>query len=110
MKHWAKLNNNRIVIDVITADDQFIASGQAGNPFNFLETSKSGEFRKNYAGIGYQYDMMRNAFIAPKPFNSWLLNENTCIWEAPVPYPADGKEYGWDEATLSWVEIVKPEN
>jgi hypothetical protein len=110
MKYWAKLNNNRIVIDVIVADDEFIMSGKAGNPFNFVETSKTGAFRKNFAGIGYEYDMLKNAFIPPRPYNSWVLNDVSCIWEAPVPYPSDGKEYGWDEQTLSWVQIFKPEN
>lgn len=106
MKHWAKLNQNRIVVDVITADDEFIGSGKAGNPFNFVETSKTGEFRKNFAGIGYTYDLYRNAFIPPKPYNSWVLDEVSCRWEAPVPYPEDGKQYYWDETTLSWVLII----
>lgn len=106
MKHWAKLNQNRIVVDVITADDEFIGSGKAGNPFNFVETSKTGEFRKNFAGIGYTYDLYRNAFIPPKPYNSWVLDEVSCRWEAPVPYPEDNKQYYWDETTLSWVLII----
>jgi hypothetical protein len=59
-------------------------------------------FRKNHAGIGYTYDENRDAFIAPKPFNSWILNESTCIWEAPVAYPQDGNIYNWNEQTLSW--------
>lgn len=108
MKYWAKLNQNRIVIDVINADEAFITSGKAGNPNDFVETSKTGEFRYNFAGIGYKYDFFRNAFIAPKPFNSWVLDENTCRWEAPVPYPSDNKQYYWDEQTLSWVLV--PEN
>ena len=58
--------------------------------------------RKNYAGIGYSYDQERDAFIAPKPFNSWILNETTCIWEAPISYPNDGSKYKWNETTLSW--------
>jgi hypothetical protein len=61
-------------------------------------------FRKNYAGIGYTYDATLDAFIPPKPYASWLLDENTCLWNAPVPYPEDGKMYSWDENTLSWVE------
>ena len=61
--------------------------------------------RKNYAGIGYTYDAGRDAFIPPKPYASWLLNETTCLWDAPVAYPDDGKRYSWDEATTSWVEI-----
>ena len=59
-------------------------------------------FRKNHAGVGYTYDETRDAFIAPKPFNSWILNESTCIWEAPVAYPQDGNIYNWNEQTLSW--------
>ncbi len=61
--------------------------------------------RKNYAGIGYTYDAGRDAFIPPKPYASWLLNETTCLWDAPVAYPDDGKRYSWDEATTSWVEV-----
>ena len=61
--------------------------------------------RKNYAGIGYTYDAGRDAFIPPKPYASWVLNETTCLWDAPVAYPDDGKRYSWDEATTSWVEI-----
>jgi hypothetical protein len=102
MKHWAKLNNNRIVVDVITADDQFIGSGQAGNPFNFVETSKTGEFRKNFAGIGYTYDSTLDAFIPPKPFNSWTLDEDTCQWQPPTPIPDNENMYTWDETTTSW--------
>ena len=59
-------------------------------------------FRKNHAGIGYTYDFARDAFIAPKPYNSWLLNETTCNWEAPVAYPQDGNKYSWNESTLTW--------
>jgi hypothetical protein len=65
--------------------------------------------RKNYAGVGFTYDATRDAFIAPKPYASWLLNEDTCLWSAPVAMPTDGKIYSWDEATLSWVEVIVPE-
>jgi len=61
--------------------------------------------RKNYAGLGYTYDAGRDAFIPPKPFASWVINESTCLWDAPVSYPTDGKRYTWDEATTSWVEV-----
>jgi len=61
--------------------------------------------RKNYAGIGYTYDAGRDAFIPPRPYASWVLNETTCLWDAPVAYPDDGKRYSWDEATTSWVEV-----
>jgi len=63
--------------------------------------------RKNYAGIGYTYDKDRDAFIPPKPFDSWVLNEETCLWQAPVAMPDDGKDYRWDEDTTSWVEVVE---
>ena len=63
--------------------------------------------RKNYAGIGYTYDKDRDAFIPPKPFDSWVLNEKTCLWQAPVAMPDDGKDYRWDEDTTSWVEVVE---
>jgi hypothetical protein len=62
-------------------------------------------FRKNYAGLGYTYDAARDAFIPPKPYNSWVLNEDACLWEAPVAMPNDGNRYTWDEATLAWVEL-----
>lgn len=61
--------------------------------------------RKNYAGIGYTYDEQRDAFIPPKPYASWVLNEDSCLWESPVPYPADGQMYRWDEATVAWVVV-----
>jgi len=64
--------------------------------------------RKNYAGIGYTYDVARDAFIPPKPFNSWVLNEESCLWEAPVPMPDDGNIYEWDEDSQSWVEVTTP--
>lgn len=67
---------------------------------------QSKALRKNYAGLGYTYDATRDAFIPPKPYASWVLNEDTCLWDAPVPYPTDGKRYTWDEATTSWVEIL----
>ena len=62
-------------------------------------------FRKNYAGIGYTFDEARDAFIPPKPFPSWVLNEDTCWWEAPVPYPTDGNRYIWDESVMNWVPV-----
>ena len=67
-------------------------------------------FRKNYAGIGYTYDEARDAFIPPKPFDSWLLDEDTCLWESPVPYPTDGEMYTWDEETTNWVAVEAQAN
>ena len=117
MAHFAKLENN-IVTQVIVVSNQDILdeqgqeSEQKGIDFcsNLLggtwkQTSYNGNIRKNYAGIGYTYDEGRDAFISPKPFNSWVLDENTCQWKAPVDKPTDDKRYTWDEATTSWVEI-----
>ena len=117
MAYFAKLGTGNIVETVISINNDVIKDingveqEQLGVDFiNQLyntrdvwkQTSYNGNFRKNYAGIGYQYDQTRNAFIAPKPFNSWLLNETTCRWEAPVSYPQDGNIYKWNETTLSW--------
>jgi hypothetical protein len=116
MAHFAKLDENNIVIEVNVVNNEALdstneeASGIAfltewsGGYTSWKQTSYNGNFRKNYAGIGFTYDSVRDAFIPPKPFNSWLLNEDTCLWEAPTPYPTDGKIYNWDEATTSWVE------
>jgi len=117
MAHFAQLENN-IVKQVIVVSNQDILdengqeSEEKGIAFcsNLLggtwkQTSYNGKIRKNYAGIGYTYDEGRDAFIAPKPYNSWLLNESTCQWESPIPYPNDNKFYVWDEETTSWVEI-----
>ena len=77
---------------------------QADNNTPSQDQSKA--FRKNYAGIGYYYDSIRDAFIPPKPFPSWTLNEDSCLWQSPIPYPNDGKQYYWDEEITSWVEII----
>ena len=76
---------------------------QADNNTPSQDQSKS--FRKNYAGIGYYYDSIRDAFIPPKPFPSWTLNEDSCLWQSPIPYPNDGKMYTWNEDILNWQEI-----
>jgi hypothetical protein len=76
---------------------------QADNNTPSLDQSKA--FRKNYAGIGYYYDSIRDAFIPPKPFPSWTLNEETCLWQSPIPYPNDGKMYNWNEEIGNWEEI-----
>ena len=117
MAHFAQLENN-IVKQVIVVSNQDILdengteSEQKGIDFcsNLLggtwkQTSYNAKIRKNYAGIGYTYDEGRDAFIPPKPFNSWLLDEDTCQWKAPIPYPNDDKRYTWDEETTSWVEV-----
>jgi len=121
MAYFAKLGTGNIIETVISINNAVItdANGveqeQLGVDFiNKLyntrdvwkQTSYNRNFRKNYAGIGYQYDQQRDAFIAPKPFNSWILNEDTCRWEAPVAYPQDNNQYRWNESTLSW-EIIE---
>lgn len=116
MSHFAKIDTNNIVTNVIVAEQDVIDSGLFGDPRTLIQTSyntRSGEhtlggtpLRKNYAGIGYTYDADRDAFIPPKPFDSWILNENSCQWEAPIPLPSDSKPFEWNETTNSWVEIV----
>ena len=106
MAHFAKINNN-LVTQVIVAEQDFINSGAVGDSFLWVQTSYNGNFRKNYAGVGMTYDSVRDAFIAPQPFNSWILNEDTCQWDSPVPYPTDDKMYNWDEATTNWVAAVE---
>ena len=107
MSHFAKIDINNMVTEVIVAEQDFINSGLVGDSFNWVQTSYNGNFRKNYAGIGYTYDSTRDAFIAPQPFNSWALNEDTCQWEAPTPYPDDDKMYNWDEDITNWVAAVE---
>ena len=126
MAHFAKVQDG-IVTEVLVVEKDFIDSGAVGDPAQWVQTSyntrggvyytpntnepdpdQSKAFRKNYAGIGFTYDRERDAFIPPKPFDSWLLDDFSCLWKSPVPYPTDGKEYYWDEDTLSWIEIVIP--
>ena len=111
MAHFAQVQNG-IVTQVIVAEQDVIDSGLFGT--GWIQTSynthggqhpEGRPLRKNYAGIGYTYDSQRDAFISPKPFASWLLNESTCQWDAPIPMPIDGKMYKWDETTTSWVEM-----
>ena len=122
MAYFAKLGTGNIVEQVISINNDVItdANGveqeQHGNDFiNKLyntrdvwkQTSYNGNIRKNYAGIGYSYDQTRDAFIPPKPFDSWILNEDTCLWEAPVAKPEDDNEYNWNETNKTWDIIVK---
>ncbi len=104
MAHFAKIDNNNIVTEVIVSEKDFINSGKVGDEFLWVQTSYNDNFRKNFAGIGYAYDSTRDAFIPPQLFNSWTLNEDTCQWEAPVAMPDDNKNYTWDEATTNWTE------
>jgi hypothetical protein len=132
MAHYALLNNENFVTSVISgADETYMIDGintetnyrnlynctakrtsyntrggihyQGDNNTPSLDQSKA--FRKNYAGIGYYYDSIRDAFIPPKPFPSWTLNEQSCLWQSPIPYPNDGKMYTWNEQTGNWEEI-----
>jgi hypothetical protein len=103
MAHFAKLDNNTVT-EVIVAEQDFINSGAVGDSFLWVQTSYNGNFRKNYAAVGYTYDKAKDAFIAPKPYPSWVLVEDTCQWEAPTAMPNDGKAYAWDEDTTAWVE------
>lgn len=111
MAHFAELDSNNIVIRVlVVADDQehrghdFLAN-DLGLGGTWVQTSYNRRIRKNYAGIGYTYDETRDAFIPPKPYDSWVLNEDTCQWEPPIPYPSEGM-WQWDETTLSWLEVT----
>ena len=120
MAHFAKLDENNNVLavhvvnnDVITIDGN--ESEQAGIDFltslhghtMWKQTSYNGNFRKNYAGVSFTYDTERDAFIAPQPYGSWTLNETTCQWESPVPYPTDGKQYGWFGPNQQWIEVAE---
>ena len=102
MSHFAKIDSNNIVTEVIVAEQDFINSGAVGDSFLWIQTSYNKNFRKNYAGIGYTYDKTRDAFIPPQPYPSWTLNEETCLWECPVAYPTDGNMYIWNEETQAW--------
>jgi len=116
MSHFAQIDENNIVTQVLVIEQDVIDTGLFGDPASWVQTSYNTmggvhvlggtPLRKNYAGIGYTYDSTRDAFIPPKPFNSWVLNEDTCLYEAPTPMPDDDKIYGWDEDTTSWVEIT----
>ena len=110
MAHYAFLDVNNIVTEVIVGKDETDIAEDWEQFYGAIRnqvckrTSYNGNIRKNYAGIGYSYDAGRDAFIAPQPFPSWILNEQTCQWEAPVPMPTDGKMYSWDEANLNWIQ------
>ena len=117
MAHYAFLNENNIVTEVIVGknegnfdwEQQYGAfRGQACkrtsyNTHGGVHASGGTPLRKNYAGIGYSYDAGRDAFIAPKPYPSWILNESTCLWDAPTPMPTDGTPYTWDESLGTWI-------
>jgi hypothetical protein len=120
MAHYAFLDENNTVIEVITGKDEGvdgidweewygnfrgkICKRTSYNTFGGAHLLGDTPYRKNYAGIGYTYDSIRDAFIPPKPYPSWILNENTCLWESPIPYPDGDLYYDWDENSLSWIE------
>jgi hypothetical protein len=121
MAHFAKLNFDNLVIEVLVVSNDdinnlpFPESEPLGIVFletllgveegiTWKQTSYNGNFRKNYAGLGYTYDATRDAFIAPKPHPSWILDENTCIYDAPIEHPNDGFKYLWDEEQLKWIK------
>jgi hypothetical protein len=115
MAHYAFLDDNNIVTEVITGRNETetvngISDWEQyyGNLRNQIckRTSYNNNIRKNFAGIGFTYDEERDAFIAPKPFESWTLNETSCRWQAPKPYPTDNKMYVWNETTQEWTEII----
>ncbi|MFZ9326464.1 MAG: hypothetical protein ACO24H_03255 [Polynucleobacter sp.] len=113
MSHFAKVVDN-LVTQVIVAEPEFFDNFVDSTPGEWIQTSyntKGGQhpedrpLRKNYAGIGYTYDREKDAFIPPKPYNSWVLDEDTCLWHAPTPRPDDENSYQWDETTQTWVQI-----
>jgi len=124
MSHFAKVENG-IVTQVIVAEPEFFDTFVDSSPGQWIQTSYNTRggvhyspetnqpdggvaLRKNYAGIGFTYDSARDAFIPPQPYPSWVLNEDTCSWDSPVPYPTDGKRYNWNEDTQQWDEIAQP--
>lgn len=127
MAHFAKVTDG-IVTQVIVADPEFFESFVDSSPGEWIQTSyntrggvhydpatgessadQSKALRKNYAGIGFTFDRERQAFISPKPFASWVLNEDSCLWEPPVAYPTDGLHYLWNESSLSWEQVSEAE-
>lgn len=125
MSHFAQVVNGTVA-QVIVAEQDFINSGAVGDPSQWIQTSYNTHggvhrlggtpLRKNYAGIGYVYDAVRDAFYAPRPYPSWNLNEETCYWEAPTPVPeavqptetTEGTYYVWEEETVSWKAVTIP--
>ena len=123
MAHYAFLNMQNIVTEVIVGKDETdgptnweihygnfreqVCKRTSYNTRGGVHTNGGTPFRKNYAGIGYTYDESRDAFIPPKPFDSWILNETTCLWDAPVAYPEDGQMYTWNEELGTWDLITE---
>lgn len=115
MTHFAKVLDGKVQ-QVIVAEPEFFDTFVDSSPGEWIQTSYNTSggvhlqggtpLRKNFAGIGYTYDKTRDAFIPPQPFQSWTLNEESCLWDSPVPYPTDGKKYLWDEPTTNWIEVT----
>ena len=116
MAHFAKVVDGKVT-QVIVAEPEFFDTFVDSSPGEWVQTSyntRGGEhtlggtpLRKNYAGIGYDYNRQLDAFIPPKPYASWILDEETCLWNAPVAMPTDDKRYAWDESTTSWTEVTE---
>lgn len=106
MRYFAQLDSDSIVLQVIVLgenkDLDWLSKHLTGT---WVETFEDARQRKNYAGIGFNYDEQRDAFIPPKPYDSWVLDEETCLWNPPVDYPQDGLNYRWDESVVNWVEV-----
>jgi len=111
MAHFAKLGVGNIIERVEVVSNDVATDEQAGVDFlntlygtrdTWKQTSYNGNIRKNFAGVGYSYDQTRDAFIPPKPYPSWILDEDTCLWKAPTDYPDDGNKYQWNESTKQW--------
>ena len=123
MAHYAFLDDNNVVTEVIVGKNEGeeginwelrygafrnqVCKRTSYNTRGGVHSGGGTPFRKNYAGIGYTYDQARDAFIPPKPFNSWVLNDTTCLWDPPTPMPEDGKVYVWNEETTSWQEVTE---
>jgi hypothetical protein len=119
MAHFAQLNENNIVTQVIVVhNNELLDNGAESESKGILfcqsifgidtvwkQTSYNGSFRKNFAGVGFIYDVKRDAFLEPRPFASWVLNNETCKWGPPVPYPEDGKQHVWDDYTNTWIDL-----
>jgi hypothetical protein len=114
MGHFAKVLDGKVT-QVIVAEPEFFETFVDSSPGQWIQTSynthggqhpEGRPLRKNYAGIGFTYDSVRDAFIPPQPFTSWTLDEDTCLWNAPTPMPTDGKIYRWDEPTTAWIEVA----
>lgn len=119
MAHFAEIDSNNIVLRVVVVDNKDTADANGVEKEHigaahlekilggtWKQTSYNSNFRKNYAGIGFSFDSVRNAFIPPQPYLSWTLNEDTCEWDPPIPYPTDGKVYSWNDAQTKWDELV----